>query len=182
MQTREEQLEKRVADLEAIVSRGSGMARGYRHRSGASIVGIPLVAVAFGPDFARGEIRGHAKGIIAVGDVATGVVALGGVARGLIALGGLAFGVFSAGGLAFAALFAAGGVAVGGVAFGGAALGGVAVGGAAGGYYACGGAALGDHVVTSTQTRSDIEAEQFFRSHGLGGYCGAGHVYRQPAR
>ena len=180
MQTREE-LEKRVAELERIVGKAA-FVRGYRRSSRAAIVGIPLVSVAFGPDFAHGEIRGHAKGIVAIGDVATGVIALGGFARGIVAFGGLAVGVFSAGGLCLAALLAAGGIAIGGIAWGGAALGGVAVGGAVGGYYACGAAAVGDHVVTSTQTRSDVEAEAFFREHGLGGYCGPGHVFRKLPR
>ena len=180
MQTREE-LEKRVAELERIIGKAT-FVRGYRRSAGPAIAGIPLVSIAFGPDFAHGEIRGHAKGIIAIGDVATGLIALGGFARGVVALGGLAVGVVSAGGLSLAALLAAGGVAIGGLAWGGAALGGVAVGGAVGGYYACGAAAVGDHVVTSTQTRSDIEAEAFFQEHGLSGYCGAGHVYRKMPR
>lgn len=180
MQTRE-QLEKRVAQLERLLAR-SAILRGVRNRSATTIGGFPLYDIAFGPDLAREEIRGHAKGILAIGDMATGVLALGGIARGVIALGGLSIGVFSFGGLSLGALFAAGGVAIGGVAAGGAALGGVAVGGAAGGYYACGAAAVGDHVVTSTATRSDIEAEQFFRQYGLASYCGVGHIYRRSGR
>ena len=171
MQSRE-QLEKRVADLERTLSRREGVMRGFRKRSATTIAGIPLYDIAFGPDLAREEVRGHARGIIAIGDMATGVIAIGGLARGVVALGGLAIGVIGIGGLSLAALFAGGGVAIGGVA----------TGGAAGGYYACGAAPVGDHVVTSTATRSDVEAEQFFRSHGLGGYCGAGHVYRQSVR
>jgi len=181
MQTRDE-LEKRVSDLERAVAHRSAVMRGVRKRSATTIAGIPLYDIAFGPDLARGEIRGHAKGILAIGDMATGVLALGGIARGVIALGGLSIGVFSFGGLSLGALLAAGGVAIGGVATGGAALGGVAVGGVAGGYYACGATAVGDHVVTSTATRSDIEAEQFFRQHGLASYCGVGHIYRQSGR
>jgi hypothetical protein len=176
MQSRDE-LEKRVAELERTVARRA-LIRGVRYRCATTIAGFPLYDIAFGPDFGRAEVRGHAKGILAIGDMATGVIAVGGLARGVIAVGGLAMGVISVGGLSIAALFAAGGVAIGTVATGGAALGAVAVGGAAGGYYACGAAAVGDHVVTSTATRSDIEAEQFFRAHGLGSYCGAGHVYR----
>ena len=49
--------------------------------------------------FAKGETRGHAKGIVAFGDMATGVVAAGGLARGVIAFGGLAIGLASFGGL-----------------------------------------------------------------------------------
>jgi hypothetical protein len=65
-----------------------------------------------GPDLERGEMRGHAKGIIAIGDIATGVVALAGVARGGLAIGGLAVGLISLGGLSIGAL-ALGGLAIG---------------------------------------------------------------------
>jgi len=179
MQTRED-LEKRVAELERTVAarRTFGMPS-VRIRSSAAIAGIPLYAIAMGPDLAREELRGHAKGLIAIGDIATGLIAIGGFARGVVALGGLAVGVVGLGGFSIAALVAAGGVAIGGIAAGGAALGGVAIGGAVGGYYACGAAAVGDHVVTSTATRSDVEAEEFFREHGLSSYCGTGHVYQQ---
>jgi hypothetical protein len=180
MRTREE-LEKRVAELEGVFARGFAM-RGYRRHSAATFAGVPVVDIAMGPDFAHGEMRGHAKGIVAIGDIATGVIAIGGVARGAVALGGIAIGLVSFGGLSLAALAAVGGIAVGGIALGGGALGGVALGGAAGGYYACGGAAVGDHVVTATSNRSDVEAERFFREHGLASYCGAGHVYRQQSR
>src|SRR4051794_10161164 len=46
------------------------MYRGKRYRSKATLFGYPVVHVAVGPR--EGELRGHAKGIIAVGDVATG--------------------------------------------------------------------------------------------------------------
>src|SRR4029453_4657526 len=47
----------------------------------ATFLGMPLVAVAIGPDPVNSEVRGHARGFIAVGDFATGVVALGGLSR-----------------------------------------------------------------------------------------------------
>ncbi len=87
-----EQLEARVADLEAEVARlRRATYRGLRKRSSVEVAGLPLWAVALGPDPEKGELRGHAKAIIAVGDMATGVVAVGGLARGVVALGGLAF-------------------------------------------------------------------------------------------
>ena len=50
-------------------------------------------------------MRGHARAIIAIGDLATGVIATGRISHGLIAigalsLGGLTMGYISAGGLA----------------------------------------------------------------------------------
>jgi len=163
-------LQRRVEELEREVGRlrGRGM-RGVRYRSGAAIGDIPLLAVAIGADLERGEMRGHARGIIAIGDLATGVVALGGLARGLIALGGLAVGGITFGGLSLGALAAVGGMAVGSAALGGGAVGRVAVGGAAYGHYACGGAAAGTYVVSAL--RRDAEAVAFFRHYGLDPVC-----------
>lgn len=133
---------------------------GVRRQSQTTIAGLPLWAIASGPDPRTGQVRGHAKAIVAIGDTATGVVAVGGFARGLIAFGGLAAGVISAGGLAIGLALAAGGAALGGIAYGGAAAGGVAIGGAAVGRYAIGGAGAGTHVISAA--RCDVEALEFF--------------------
>ena len=140
-------------------SPGQSFPRGIRKRSDYEYLGMPLWSVALGPDFARGEMRGHAKGVIAIGDIATGVIALGGLARGLFAFGGLAAGVVAFGGLAIGGL-TLGGLAIGIVALGGGAVGWVAVGGAAAGYYAAGGAAFGTYVISAME-RSP-EAIAFF--------------------
>jgi hypothetical protein len=137
---------------------------GVRKRSAYEFLGMPLYSIAMGPDPAKGEMRGHAKGVIAIGDIATGVVAIGGVARGLFAFGGLAIGGVAFGGLAVGAL-ALGGAAIGLAALGGGALGWVAVGGAAAGVYAAGGAAFGEHVLSATVR--DPEAVRFFSELGL---------------
>jgi len=134
--------------------------RSVRRQSSTELFGLPLWAVAFGPDASRGEIRGHARGIFAFGDMATGFLAIGGLARGCVAIGGLAVGLLSFGGLAIGLLAALGGGALGGVAFGGGAIGYVAVGGAAAGYYALGGAAVGVHTISALH--QDPEAIAFF--------------------
>ena len=163
-------LEQRVADLESEVSRlRRTQWRGVRYRSSMGVGDIPLLAVATGPDPERGELRGHARGIVAIGDIATGVIAVGGLARGLVALGGLAVGAIGLGGLSIGALVAVGGVAIGSAAFGGGAIGGVAIGGGAAGYYACGGAAAGAHVIWPL--KADPEAVAFFERYGLAGVC-----------
>ncbi len=166
----ERDLQRRVDELEQEVARlrQSGP-RGKRWRSAFEVWGLPLVSVAIGPDPERGEWRGHARGVFALGDVATGVFAVGGLARGVVALGGLSLGLVSFGGMAIGLLLAIGGGAVGGLALGGAAAGGVAVGGAAAGRYACGGGAYGTAVISPT--RSDPEALEFFRDQGLEGLC-----------
>jgi hypothetical protein len=166
-------LEQRVADLEKQLAayRGSGVARmrGVRKRSSWGIGDFPFYDIALGPDFERGELRGHAKGLIAIGDLATGFLALGGLSRGAIAVGGMAMGLLSFGGLSLGALVAVGGLAIGGAAFGGGAIGGVAMGGGAFGYYACGGGAAGVHAIDAIHR--DPEAEAFFQEYGLMGFC-----------
>lgn len=134
-----------------------------RYKSAATFLEMPVLAIAIGPDPSNNEIRGHARGVIAIGDIATGVIALGGVARGIIALGGLAVGGIALGGLG-AGLCAFAGLALGYVAMGGAAIGYVAAGGLAVGYYAAGGAAIGKYVIGPLQR--DPEAVEFF-SHLL---------------
>ncbi len=172
MQSREQQLQQRVTELEnqiAMMRAGGGAMRGVRRRASWTIAGLPFYDIALGPDVERGEFRGHAKGFIAIGDMATGVFAMGGLASGVFAFGGLAIGLFTFGGLSIGALFAVGGLAIGTVAFGGGALGGVAMGGGAVGYYACGGGVAGVHTVGPT--RSDPEAAAFFDENGLGQVC-----------
>jgi hypothetical protein len=117
------------------------MNAGRRYRSKATLFGWPVIDVALGPK--DGEMRGHAKGIIAVGDIATGGIALGGMARGVVAVGGMAVGMFALGGMSVGLISATGGMAVGGLAAGGGAAGYFAAGGGAVGIVAQGGGALG---------------------------------------
>ena len=69
-------LERRVAELEAEVARlrsvPRGLFRGVRYRSALTLGDIPVLAIATGPDPDKGEFRGHARGIVAIGDMATG--------------------------------------------------------------------------------------------------------------
>jgi hypothetical protein len=171
MRTRAD-LEKRVAELEgglgALKRGGASAVRGMRRRSTSTFAGLPLYDLAWGPDPERGEIRGHAKGIIAIGDIATGVVALGGVVRGVIAIGGLAFGILSVGGLSLG-VGAIGGLAIGGFALGGGAIGHAAIGGGAVGYYACGGGVIGEHVIGPLER--DPVAVEYFERYGLDVVC-----------
>ena len=158
-----EPLKQRIAALEREVAvlKGQGFAyRGIRKRSSRCFWGLPLYDIALGPDPTNGEMRGHARGIVAIGDFATGVLALGGIARGGIAVGGLALGVLlGLGGMSVGAL-ALGGLAVGGIAIGGGAVGAIAIGGGALGYYAVGGGAFGAHVISGVA--QDPEAVRFF--------------------
>ena len=136
----------------AAMPRGGAVVgyRSIRRRSSVTVYGLPLVDIAIGPDPTTGRLRGHACGIIAIGDTARGVLAIGGVSCGVISLGGCAFG-----GLAL------GGCAIGLVALGGAAVGIVAAGGAACGYYAIGGGAAGKHVLSGA--RQDPALQELFQ-------------------
>jgi hypothetical protein len=96
--------------------------KSIRRESPRKFFGLPLWAIAVGSDWERGEMRGHARGIFAFGDIATGWFAFGGLARGFVAFGGLAIGLFAFGGLAIGILVAVGGGTIGGLAFDGAQL------------------------------------------------------------
>ena len=171
---RSHDLDKRVEELETEIAALRGRTLlppiGIRRRARWSIAHLPLYEIALGSDPGRRQMRGHARGIIAIGDVAYGVLAIGGYARGIVAIGGLAAGIVSIGGLSVGLLSAFGGLAIGGLALGGAAVGGVAVGGSAVGYYACGPASASIHVVTAAQEAPATAA--LFRQFGLSGICG----------
>ncbi len=149
-----------------------GQYRTRRYTSSATVWGMPFLSIATGPRLEAGERYGHARGFIALGDVATGVIALGGRATGVFAAGGFSVGVFSAGGMSIGGLLSAGGmaVAVPGVAAGGMGVGGfgmggfgagfIAQGGMAIGYYARGGGAFGVHTISPRG--SDPEAVRLF--------------------
>jgi hypothetical protein len=157
-----ERLEARIEALEREVAalKQRAIPRSVRRRSPESIFGLPLYEVATGPDLERNESRGHARAIIAIGDIATGIVAIGGLARGVVALEGMAIGVIALGGVSIGILLGIGGLAIGAIAGGGGAIGVVAIGGGAIGYYACGGGAFGKYVISAMQ--QDPEAVRFF--------------------
>ena len=125
-----------------VLTRPSDMPNfGKRYRSKATLFGLPVIDIAVGPK--NGERYGKAKGIIAIGDIATGGIAIGGLARGIVAVGGVSIGICAFSGLSIGLLTAIGGVAVGGMAAGGGAVGVLANGGGAIGVMAQGGGAFG---------------------------------------
>ena len=85
----------------------------YEYKSERTLFGLPLVHINLG--------RGNhwARGIVAIGNIATGFVALGGIAAGLLSLGAVSFGLLLALGAVASVLreesavgvYAAGGVA-----------------------------------------------------------------------
>lgn len=126
------------------------MQRTVRYSSTWRIFRCPIISIAQGPDPTHQELRGHAKGLIAIGDTATGVIAIGGLARGLIAIGGVAVGGITVAGVGIGA-FVIAGVALAQTAFGGVAV----------GQYAKGGVAVGAHVISAKKV--DETAVIWFR-------------------
>jgi len=138
--------------LETIADTNSGAAippttfhgQGYEYKSKRTWFGLPLIHVANGFDPEAGRAR-HARGIVAIGGVATGWLAIGGRAYGGIAIGGIAVGgltiggisagVISIGGLSLALALALGWVAIAPVAIGAVVAGYVAIGTQAFGAY-----------------------------------------------
>jgi hypothetical protein len=88
-----ERLKQRILVLEeevaALKSRGFAH-KGIRKRSRRFWWGLSLYDIAMGPDLARGEMRGHARGIIAIGGGALGYYAMGGGALGEYVISGMA--------------------------------------------------------------------------------------------
>jgi hypothetical protein len=107
--------------------------RAMEYRSEQVWGSLPMVHVSVGGRQADGRYRlGRARGVIAVGDVATGLVAIGGVAIGLVSLGGVAVGLVALGAVAIG-LVAVGAVAIGLFAAGAVAIGLTAMGAVAAG-------------------------------------------------
>lgn len=127
----------------------------YEYRSRATLFGMPLLHVRFGPDETGRKMP--AKGWIAMGETAygavfaCGAVAIAPVSFGALAIGGFAWGGFGIGILAFGGMSlgvaATGGGAIGYIAWGGAAIGwlGAAGGAAVAHHFALGGGALAEH-------------------------------------
>jgi hypothetical protein len=105
---------------------GRGTAIDYRSKQ---VWGqLPVVHISVGGRQVDGRYRlGRARGIIALGDIATGLVAVGGVAIGLLSVGGVALGLVAVGAVAVG-LAAVGAVSLGLVAVGAVAIGLTAVG------------------------------------------------------
>ncbi|WP_457792195.1 helix-turn-helix domain-containing protein [Anaeromassilibacillus sp. SJQ-5] len=109
------------------------------YKSARTLRGLPLVHINLGPGKRR------ARGVLAIGNVATGLVSVGFVARGGLSLGILSLGVLSIGPLAVGLL------AVGALALGVASVGAVAIG-----LFAVGGCAVASHVAIGDVARGHV--------------------------
>jgi hypothetical protein len=117
-----------AGDHEAVGGVMAVRRRAMEYRSEQVWGSLPVVHVSVGGRQTDGRYRlGRARGVVAVGDVATGLVAVGGVAIGLFSVGGVALGLAALGAVAVA-LTAVGAVAVGLFAAGAVAIGLTAMG------------------------------------------------------
>lgn len=124
----------------------------YEYKSKRTIWGMPLVHINLSQ---RGLT--WARGILAIGNVATGVVAIGCFAVGIFSLGAICLGLLALAGMAVG-LFALGGISIGLIALGGCALGYLAIGGSAVGVYAGGGAAVASKVAVGASASGELLA------------------------
>lgn len=124
----------------------------YEYKSPRTLFGLPLVHINVGHGLR------WARGIFAVGNLATGIVALGGFSAGVLSLGGIAAGALTFGGIALGGA-AIGGLAVGVLALGGVSLGVLSIGACAIGRYAAGASALGSSLAVGVAAASSgVEA------------------------
>lgn len=138
----------------------------YQYKSKRTLWGMPLVHINL---CANGFC--WARGVVAVGNIATGLVSLGALSAGLFSFGAISLGLLSLGALVFG-LASAGAVAVGLVAWGGFALGLVSTGGVAMGQYVIGGIArggrlaIGDVASAPVAVGEVVEGAQAFLNEG----------------
>lgn len=114
----------------------------YEYQSKRTLWGLPLLHIHLGIT-KYGFCR--AKGIVAIGNIATGLLSIGGASVGAISLGALSVGGLALGAAGLGGL-AVGGLAVGLAAAGGLAVGVLAVGGLSLGIYSIGGLACASQV------------------------------------
>jgi hypothetical protein len=148
-----------------------GVWRRYLYPSGAyfsefkahrTLLGLPFIHYTKGICPETGK-RVVAKGVVAIGRLATGVVAIGQASLGIVAIGQLALGFFFGLGQGSTGVVAIGQIAVG-IEFGAGQLatGLTAIGQMGIGRYVLAQLGFGDHVWSTT--RADPEAVQYFQS------------------
>ncbi len=124
----------------------------FEYKSKHTLFGLPLVHVNCGHGI-------HwARGIVAIGDIATGVVAMGGIAVGLVSLGALSLGLLLALGALSVGIIAIGAAAIGLMALGAMAFGIMTLGALSIGVYSAGGAVIASKVAIGGAAASRLLA------------------------
>jgi len=118
------------------------MSRGsvFEYKSKRIMLGLPLVHINIGFGLRK------AKGVLAIGNIATGILAIGLIAKGLLAIGLLSIGLIGIGILSLALLLAIGTISVGIFSLGAVALGIFTLGAVSIGIYSVGALSVASHV------------------------------------
>lgn len=122
----------------------------YEYKSKRTLFDLPLVHINVG----RGMHR--AKGIIAIGTIATGFISIGVLSFGLISIGALCLGILLSLGAFSLGTVSIGGIAAGIISLGGVSLGVFSVGGLSWGIYSVGGAAFGKNIALGGYANAPI--------------------------
>lgn len=122
----------------------------FEYKSKKIVFGMPLVHINIG--FGRKK----AKGIIAIGNIASGLVSIGFVSFGLISMGLVSIGLLSFGIIAIGALLAAGAISVGTISFGAIALGIFATGAISAGMFSIGAISAATHIAIGNHASGTI--------------------------
>lgn len=124
--------------------------RTYEYVSKTKILGLPLVHIHFGFGLM------HAKGIIAIGNIATGFISLGLLSFGIFSIGILGIGVLSWACFSIGVLLSLGAISVGTLAIGGIAIGFLSIGGLSVGIYSIGGCAIAKDIALGGYAHAHI--------------------------
>lgn len=111
---------------------------GLEYKSERTWHGLPLVHI---------NLKGTAKGVLAVGFMAKGIIAVGLAALGIIPIGLTALGIFAIGGLFAVGAVSTAAVAVGIISLGGISAGVLSLGGVSAGWFSFGGFSVGKYVI-----------------------------------
>lgn len=121
----------------------------YEYKSKKTLKGIPLVHVNFGLGLYR------AKGIIAIGNIASGIFALGFLSAGIISIGLFAAGLIAIGNIT-AGFISMGSLAVGCISFGAISIGIFCAGALNIGQFCCGALSYGKQVAIGDEAHGRI--------------------------
>lgn len=131
----------------------------YEYKSKRTLFGLPLVHINIG----RGLKK--AKGIVAIGNIATGVVSIGMFARGLLSFGVLSLGLLSFGAFSAGLLLAVGAIALGVVSAGAVALGVFTFGALSIGMFSFGACSIASHIAIGDYAQGHIAVGRI--AHGI---------------
>lgn len=112
----------------------------FEYKSPKTLFGLPLVHIHFGYGLKK------AKGIIAIGNIASGVISIGLLSKGILAFGLLSMGIISIGCLSLGLLLALGSISVGIFSVGAVAVGIFSLGALSVGMFSTGAIAVGSHI------------------------------------